>query len=939
MKAKQTVHVVSHTHWDREWYMPYEAHHVRLIEMMNSLLDTFERDPEFRSFYLDGQTIVFEDYLQVHPEKKELLLRLSREGKLAAGPWYVLQDEFLTSSEANIRNLQIGLHDAQEIGTVSRLGYFPDSFGNMGQAAQILRQAGIGTAVFGRGVKATGFNNQVLDSGQLESPFSELIWESPDGSEVLGILFANWYNNGMEIPVAPAEARVYWDQRLEQASRYASTPHLLLMNGCDHQPVQQNLSAALRTARELYPEIEFLHSDYDSYIRSLRAELPEELTRIRGELRGQRTDGWYSLVNTASARVWIKQRNQQAQTLLEKTAEPLAALAHTLGSLYPHALFRYAWKTLMQNHPHDSICGCSVDEVYREMDIRFAKSMEVGRNLARAGADHISSHIDTSVFSAYGADAEPFTVYNTSGYGASRVVTLELEWSRRYFKQSENPVKIAGEVERRSHAAGILVDAHGKQLAAEITDLGVRFGYDLPEDKFRQPYMARALRITFEAEELPGMGYRSFAWIPDHGITAGEGAAGAAVNRNAADTGEGLPEAHAAASEEDRSLSLAVSANTLENVLLRVTVERDGSLTLLDKKTGLTYAGLGVYEDAGDIGNEYIFYQPLGDAPITTAGIPAEIMLVEDTPWRATIAIVHQLDIPAAADERLEEEIRTMVLFNERQSRRSASTVPHRIVTRVSLERSGAGVKVTASFDNQARDHRLRALFPAGIDAGVHYADSVFEVAQRQSVPAPEWKNPSYCHHMQTFVDVHGPDRGLVIAGKGLNEYEVLQDGQGTIAVTLLRSVGELGDWGVFPTPEAQCLGPCEAEWMIIPHGGAADRYEAYREAYAFPVPAFISAARVHAGELPPDAGWLQWSGERLAFSSLKIAEGSGDAVARWYNLSAEETGLKLDTEAAGYETTILEESAGTPIESVLAVQGFKIVTVGIPGTLRQRGR
>lgn len=920
MKAKQTVHVVSHTHWDREWYMPYEAHHVRLIETMNSLLDTFERDPEFRSFYLDGQTIVFEDYLQVHPEKKELLQRLSREGKLAAGPWYVLQDEFLTSSEANVRNLQIGLRDAREIGTVSRLGYFPDSFGNMGQAAQILRQAGIGTAVFGRGVKATGFNNQTLDSGHLESPFSELIWESPDGSEVLGILFANWYNNGMEIPVDPAEARVYWDQRLEQASRYASTPHLLLLNGCDHQPVQQNLSAALRTARELYPETEFLHSDYDSYIRSLRAELPEELTRIRGELRGQRTDGWYSLVNTASARVWIKQRNQQAQTLLEKTAEPLAALAHTLGSPYPHALFRYAWKTLMQNHPHDSICGCSVDEVYREMDIRFAKSTEVGRNLARASADYISSRIDTSGFSAYGADAVPFTVYNTSGYGESRVVTLELEWSRRYFSQSENPVEIAGEVERRSHAAGILVDSHGRQLAAEITDLGVRFGYDLPDDRFRQPYMARALRITFEADDLPGMGYRSFAWIPV--------------------TGEVSSEAHkAAAADEGNSVSLAVSANTLENPLLRVSVEPDGSLTLLDKKTGVTYAGLGVYEDAGDIGNEYIFYQPPGEAPITTAGLKAEITLVEDTPWRATIEIMHQLEIPAAADERLAEEIRTMVLFNERLSGRSASTVPLRIVTRVSLERSGAGVKVSASFDNQACDHRLRALFPAGIDAAVHYADSVFEVAERQTVPAPEWKNPSYCHHMQTFVDVHGPDRGLVIAGKGLNEYEVLQDGKGTIAVTLLRAVGELGDWGVFPTPEAQCLGPCEAEWMIIPHGGAADRYAAYREAYAFPVPAFTADTRLHGGELPPDAGWLHWSGERLAFSSLKIAEDSGDAIARWYNLSGEDTGLKLETEAAAYETTILEEAAGAPVGAVLAVQGFKIVTVGIPGTLRQKGR
>ncbi|SEU19146.1 alpha-mannosidase [Paenibacillus sp. NFR01] len=926
MKAiKQTVHVVSHTHWDREWYMPYEAHHIRLADTVNTLLDTFDRDPEFRSFYLDGQTIVFEDYLQVHPEKREQLHRLSREGKLAAGPWYVLQDEFLTSSEANIRNLQIGLRDAREIGTVSKLGYFPDSFGNMGQAAQILRQAGIETAVFGRGVKATGFNNQVGEAGHLESPFSELIWESPDGSEVLGILFANWYNNGMEIPAEREAAAAYWPPRLEAAARYASTPHLLLLNGCDHQPVQRDLSAALRTARELYPDIEFIHSDYDTYIRSVRAALPDKLSRIRGELRGQRTDGWYSLVNTASARVWIKQLNQEAQTLLERTAEPLAAIAHLLGSPYPHALMRYAWKTLMQNHPHDSICGCSVDEVYREMKTRFAKSMEVGRGLARVSADAIAARIDTSIFAVYGGQAVPFAVFNTSGYGTARTVTLEIEWSRRYFRQNEQPAEVAEEVRRRTHAAGKLVDARGMEIAAEVTDLGVRFGYDLPDDKFRQPYMARALRLTFEAAALPGIGYRCFAWIP-----AGE-AESPARNQAAA----ALETAAVTARIGGEPGGLAVAPGTLENAFLRVSAAADGSLTLLDKTTGQTYSGLGVYEDTGDIGNEYIYFQPINDQPLTTAGSAAAVTLVEDTPWRATLEIKQRLWIPEAADERLAHEVNAMVPFNERLAGRSARSIPLDLVTRVSLEREGKGVKVHARFDNASRDHRLRVLFPAGVDSTVHYADSVFEVAQRMTTPAPEWKNPSYCHHMQSFVDVHGDNRGLVVAGKGLNEYEILQDGNGTIAVTLLRAVSELGDWGVFPTPEAQCLGPCEAEWMILPHGGASARFAAYREAYAFAVPVLTAETGLHSGELPPEASFLDWSGDGLAFSSFKIAEDSGDPVARWYNLGAEETALILPAEARAYATGILEERTSKTAGEQLSVPGYAIVTAGLPGLLR----
>lgn len=212
--TRTTAHLISHTHWDREWYMPYERHHVLLAKLMNELLETLEQDERYRYFHLDGQTIIIEDYLQVHPERREQLERFIREGRIVIGPWYVLQDEFLTSSEANVRNLLIGHQDAAKYGVISKLGYFPDSFGNMGQAPQLLKQADIETAVFGRGVKPTGFDNMVgeLNSTSYESPYSEMYWESPDGSTVLGLLFANWYSNGNEVPVDAEEARAFWDK-------------------------------------------------------------------------------------------------------------------------------------------------------------------------------------------------------------------------------------------------------------------------------------------------------------------------------------------------------------------------------------------------------------------------------------------------------------------------------------------------------------------------------------------------------------------------------------------------------------------------------------------------------------------------------------------------------------------------------------------------------
>ncbi|MFC3745318.1 alpha-mannosidase [Paenibacillus sp. GCM10012306] len=902
---KTVVHVISHTHWDREWYMPYEAHHVKLIETIDTLIETFESDPDFKSFYLDGQTIVVEDYLQVYPEKREIIQRLCDEGKLSLGPWYILQDEFLTSGEANVRNLQIGHRDASTFGPISKLGYFPDSFGNMGQAAQILQQAGISTAVFGRGVKATGFNNRVEDASGLESPYSELIWQSPDGSSVLGILFANWYNNGMEIPVDPEAAKAYWDIRLERARQYASTRHLLLMNGCDHQPIQTDLSEALRVARELYPDCEFIHSNFDDYVKAVKEELPEDLTLTTGELRGQHTDGWYSLVNTASARVYIKQLNQQNQTLLEKTAEPLAALAHGLGKPYPHGLLQYAWKTLMQNHPHDSICGCSVDEVYHEMKTRFAKSIEVGSSLATESAKFISSKVDTSVFASYGDQAVPFVVYNTSGYASSGTVTVEVEWSRRFFNQSEDPVAVFNEVVGRTHGEGYLVNAAGVRLDVTAEDLGVRFGYELPGDKFRQPYMARALRLTFEADNLPALGLASYAWIPS----------------KAANT-----------EQEPQDVYLVTGDLTMENEHIQVSLEQDGSFSLLDKASGQLYSGLGIYEDVGDIGNEYIFKQPIGDTAITSRGVQAEITLVEDTPYRAAFVIQHTLQIPASANELLQQEIDTMVEFRQRQATRSQQLVPLHIVTRISLERSSQALHVHTRIDNHSKDHRLRVLLPSGVQSAVHYADSVFEVAERQTVPAPEWENPSNCQHMQSFIDVHEDGRGLTAAGKGLNEYEVLRDAEGTIAVTLLRSVGELGDWGVFHTPDAQCLGVNEAEWSIIPHRGGDTRFDAYREAYRFAVPLITAQTDIHEGELPPVHNFLTWEGKGLAFSNLKLSEGSGDLMARWYNLAetSSELSIHASEDVVLYTSNIMEQHTSDVLEQSLPVSKAGIVTVGI---------
>ncbi|MFD2615664.1 alpha-mannosidase [Paenibacillus gansuensis] len=917
MKAKRTAHLVSHTHWDREWYLPYEKHHVRLVKLMDTLLDTLESKPEYKSFFLDGQTIIIEDYLQVYPDQKDRLERMIREGRILIGPWYILQDAFLTSSEANVRNLQIGHQDAARYGTVSKIGYFPDTFGIMAQAPQMMKQAGIDNAFFGRGVKPTGFNNEVFE-GDYESSFSELIWEGPDGSRVLGILFANWYSNGNEVPADEDKAREYWDRKLADAEKYASTGELLFMNGCDHQPIQTDLPEALRKARELYPDTDFIHSNFPDYLKALSESLRDDLSVVKGELRSQRTDGWSTLVNTASSRVYLKQLNQKGQAMLEKVAEPLATLAHMAvpgaGAKYPHALFTYAWKTLMQNHPHDSICGCSVDEVHSEMVTRFHKSRHVAETIIDDSKQALADAVDTAFFARYGTNAAPFVVFNTSGWSRTGVVDVEVDVFRIYFRDGLPLEEINRRVKAYALDGGALLDSGGRSLKFTMQDLGLQFGYDLPDDKFRQPYMSRRVKLTFEASQVPALGWKTYAWVPS-----------------------AEPKSETQPSSEESVL--LVGERSMENSRIRVIIADDGSLWLTDKVNGRTYKDLCVYENTGDIGNEYMYKQAAGTEPLTTKGLPAAIRIIEQTAYRASFEIVHNWEIPASAAVSLEEEQKECVYFPYRKSGRSERMVPLTIRTTVSLERSGKGIRIITEFDNQALDHRLRVLFPTDLATSVHRADSIFEVAVRDNEPASEWENPSNCLHQQAFVQVHDGRNGLTAANLGLNEYEVLRDGRNTMAVTLLRSVGELGDWGYFPTPEAQCLGHHRTELELIPAGPQEDHnQEAYAEAQQFQIPWVTVQTGVHPGPLKAEDAPLAWEGQGVAFSSMKIGEPTGDVMLRWFNLGREETELSVRSElgtAGAYKSNLLEERISQAEASAASFEmklgKAEILTIGIP--------
>lgn len=889
----KTVHVISHSHWDREWYLPYERHHMLLVELIDDVLELFETDPEFKNFYLDGQTILLDDYLEVRPDRKTLLEKHIKNGKLRIGPFYILQDAFLTSSESNVRNMLIGHQESTKWGQKGELGYFPDTFGNVGQTPQLIKQLGFEVAAYGRGVKPTGFANKSNEEDNFVSSYSEMNWVGADGTDIIGLLFANWYSNGNEIPIDKEEAKVYWEQKLNDVEQYASTNHLLMMNGVDHQPVQKNVTEAIRVANELYPDYNFIHSNFTDYIEQMLAELPKDIDTVQGELTSQETEGWYTLTNTASTRTYLKQENFKVSVLLEQIAEPLATLAYEVTGVYPHDQLDYAWKIYMQNHPHDSICACSVDEIAQEMMTRFQKAENVGKYVIDESIAHITNHINTKKFAE--ENSTPFVVFNTTGSTKSGISSINMLIDKIYFSE-KFPTISYHEIKNDSDKNYRVVDSNGNTVEAEIINQGPFYDYELPKDAFRKPFIARSIEINMPVNDLPAYSWDTFYLVP--------------------------------VDQKNEEVEKTINDElVLKNEWIELEVAENGTVMVKDLKNHRKYTNLLMFEDVGDIGNEYVFKQPNNEKAIYSTDSLIEAAVTKETTFSKELTLVHEIDIPLSADERLLEEQQSVVEFRNRKAQRVEETKPLRIETKITLEQNSKHLNFSSTFTNEMKDHRLRVLFPTGIQTDVHYADTIFETVQRNNKVSEFWTNPTNPQRTHRFVNIRDDNAGIILAPQGLNEYEIVeQNNQQTIALTLLRAVGEMGDWGYFASPEGQCLDTYTFDYKLSFHG-EDDIEEMYTDAIYSPVPFTTKQTSIHNGQLKSKNQYLSVEGTSIAVTALKRNRESDAPVTRFYNFMNKHSTFELDLlNYRAVNSNILEEKLDGNISD--EIKPFEIKTL-----------
>jgi mannosylglycerate hydrolase len=913
--APTTVGIVPHTHWDREWYAPFQVFRARLVRLLDELLPLLERDLSYARFLLDGQTAVLDDYLEVRPGAAETLRRLAATGRLSVGPWMILMDEFMVSGETTVRDLQLGMQRATELGGAMPVGYLPDMFGHVAQMPQILRLAGLQHAVVWRGVPSTVTR-------------TAFTWEAPDGSAVRAEYLYGSYSNGRDLPddakQLVARARSY---ELELGPARLPGGAMLLMNGTDHQIPQPWLGRVVAEANEIQDDYRFVVTSLPEYL----AEQPADgLTTVRGELRsGARAN---VLMGVASNRVDVHQACACAERSLERRAEPLSALLLPPDE-YPDALLAIAWRNLVLNSAHDSSCACSHDEVVDQVLVRYHEARQIGDVLTRDALRQLAAEVDSPAgstlvvnptqarrggqlsvhvpgegpFHFVAPDGTPCATQELgvlTGEGFSTIVQgQKVRWVLEMMNGPEFAGERIGHYDMTEDADGTLdLVFQGAQPGEPVVDLTelrdelVRLGDE--DQSFRFRVLAAPVReAIFAADAVPGFGWRTYT------VAAGE------------------------------SPVTAVTADpsSLENEHLHVEIAGDGTYTITTRD-GLTLPGLGRLVNGGDGGDTYNYSPPVDDVLVDRPET-VDVAVLDAGPVRACVRVdaTYRWPTHAVGDERF-------------CSQRAAETAAVTVHTTLELRADERFLRVHTELDNPCRDHRLRAHFPLPAPVTASNAECAFAVVERglSAEGGPnEYGLPTFVS--RRFVDASDGAAGLALLHDGLLEYELVggEGGDGgyadELALTLLRATGFLSRLQLsmraspagypYPLRGPQMLGHLACDYALLPHRGDWRDANLYDAADEMLVPLERIRAGGWAGAGRGSSGaMLQVDGARVS----AVLREAGGLVVRVFNPSPEGTTAAIErdgTPVIGWTVDL----AGRPLarfEGGLDLRPWEIATL-----------
>ena len=833
--APLTFHLILHTHWDREWHLPRAALHARLVTVLDDLLDRIGLDPGFRSFLLDGQTVLLEDYTRARPERVEEIRNLVRAGRLQVGPWYVLADELIPSGESLVRNLLLGAADAAGWGGRLDVLYSPDAFGHPACWPELARGAGIAAGVLWRGL-----------GGAADQERDRFRWRGPSGAEVhLWHLPPSGYEVGVDLTVDPERLPEAWAWVRGQLVARAGGRHIPVFVGADHHAAPAEVSRLRDMLADLEQPNEVRVSRLDEFFATAAHEF-QTAPLLAGELRASPGYTW-SLQGAHGTRAPLKRRAASLELWLERVAEPLAALARWRGGRDRRPSLEMAWRGLVQCQFHDTICGTTSDAVAREAELRLEATQDYADEVIREAVFDLVGHDPDQARDQPAAQTPALVLWNPVPRLRDGIVIADCTFFRRDVLVGPPGARLPRS--GRGFEPFSLRTVDGRTVPMQILDR--RPGHERLDAVRHYPDQDEVdrVRVALRPPALPGCTVLTLLSGPASGTAPVE--------------------------------TVEVQGRSLVNQFVVVTLDRTGALMLFDRRTGGRWLDLLRLESGGDAGDAYTYCPPARDRVVRSQG-PIRVRRLAAGPLVAALEARWNLragdPLPAP--------------------RRRTAGRRGRIVVRltVMVRADSPAVQCLLDVDNQASNHRLRARIPTGLP-GHAIAGVQFGQAERapvsSAIGSPMLEAPVRAAPAHRFVTVSSEDRGLGVLTPGFFEYEHTPSGD--ILVTVLRAIGALsrGDLptrpghAAWPTsiPGAQCPGMSRVELALVPLL-PADVVPAVWESVFTPIRGVWIRDALG---LSASSGGITLEGTGLVFSALKPTQGGrGNEMAlRCYNPGA----------------------------------------------------
>ncbi|GCF94624.1 glycosyl hydrolase [Enterococcus florum] len=460
------VHVVNHTHWDREWYFTSMDSLVLSDQLFSDVITELQRHPE-ASFVLDGQLSILDDYLELYPEKIEDIRALIEGQQLFIGPWFTQTDAFFTSGESVLRNAMIGFFESKKYGEMMSVGYLPDTFGFNAQIPVLLNEAGLENIILWRGVHL---------GKHVQSPYFK--WESLGGdNKVYALNFPQGYGTGMllEPTLDYVEGRL--DKAVDFIKQYTDSDEIMIPSGNDQLGIISEFSHKIKQINAL-GKYDYQVSTYQHFL-SLMKEM--DLETYRGEFRAPVLARVHKTIG--SVRMDLKKQIFHLEHQLIRRIEPMMVIARQLGIDLSNRLVIKAWKKLLECQAHDSLAGCVSDAVAEDIAHRLKEAGEI--------CDSIENIVLKRISESLALTDKEFLVMNPSPtvFSGEKTVTL---------LSKTQEIEVAG-------CASVVLAAEyvdSRENILEETPAGNRF---ITEPGYYK------LTVQFTCE-LPGLGYKVFAF-------------------------------------------------------------------------------------------------------------------------------------------------------------------------------------------------------------------------------------------------------------------------------------------------------------------------------------------------------------------------------------------------------------------------------------------